>query len=113
MPEFMRKLHEAGFRRYLATGERHLNWQGAEVTALRKNGQEFPVEVSFGEMISNGHKVFTGFIRDISEKKRAEDELQKAEGGFPEDIREYPRDDSLYRPGRPPLSWSIRNGSAR
>ncbi|HEY4763781.1 MAG TPA: PAS domain S-box protein [Candidatus Sulfotelmatobacter sp.] len=82
MPEFMRKLHEAGFRRYLATGERHLNWQGAEVTALRKNGQEFPVEVSFGEMISNGHKVFTGFIRDISEKKRAEDELRKQKEVF-------------------------------
>src|SRR6202167_1991863 len=82
MPEFMRKLHEAGFRRYLATGERHLNWQGAEVTALRKNGQQFPVEVSFVEMISNGHKVFTGFIRDISEKKRAEDELRKQKEVF-------------------------------
>jgi PAS domain S-box-containing protein len=77
MPEFTRKLHEAGFRRYLATGERHLNWQGAEVTALRNNGQEFPVEVSFGEMTRNGHKVFTGFIRDISEKKRAENELRR------------------------------------
>ncbi|HWO37206.1 MAG TPA: PAS domain S-box protein, partial [Candidatus Acidoferrum sp.] len=77
MPEFMRKLHEAGFSRYLATGERHLNWQGTEVTALHKNGQEFPVEVSFGEMTSNGRKVFTGFIRDISQKKRAEDELRR------------------------------------
>src|SRR5580658_3565355 len=82
MPEFMRKLHEFGFKRYLATGQRHLNWQGAEVTAMRKNGQEFPVEVSFGEMISNGHKVFTGFIRDISEKKRAEDELRKQKEYF-------------------------------
>jgi PAS domain S-box-containing protein len=82
MPEFMRKLHEAGFRRYLATGERHLNWHGAELTALRKNGQEFPVEVSFGEMTSNGHKVFTGFIRDISEKKRAEDELRRQKEVF-------------------------------
>jgi PAS domain S-box-containing protein len=82
MPEFMRKLHEAGFRRYLATGERHLNWQGAEVTALRKNGQEFPVEVSFGEMTRNEHKVFTGFVRDISEKKRAEDELRSQKEVF-------------------------------
>jgi PAS domain S-box-containing protein len=79
MPESLRKLHKAGFRRYLATGERHLNWQGAELTALRKNGQEFPVEVSFGEIIGNGHKVFTGFIRDISEKKRAEEALQEAQ----------------------------------
>jgi PAS domain S-box-containing protein len=82
MPESLRKLHEAGFRRYLATGERHLNWQGAELTALHKNGQEFPVEVSFGEVTSNGHKVFTGFIRDISEKKRAEDELRKQKEVF-------------------------------
>jgi len=82
MPEFMRKLHEAGFRRYLATGQRHLNWQGAELTALRKNGQEFPVEVSFGETTSSGHKVFSGFIRDISEKKRAEDELRKQKEVF-------------------------------
>src|SRR5713101_7148779 len=64
MPESLRKLHEAGFRRYLATGQRHLNWQGTELTALRKNGQEFPVEVSFGELTSNGHRVSTGFIRD-------------------------------------------------
>ena len=82
MPEFMRKLHEAGFKRYLATGQRHLNWQGTELTALRKNGQEFPVEVSFGEMTINGHKAFTGFIRDISEKKRAEDELRRQKEVF-------------------------------
>src|SRR5580704_2117062 len=82
MPEFIRKLHEAGFRRYLATGQRHLNWQGTDVTGLRKNGQEFPVEVSFGEMTSNGRKVFTGFIRDISEKKRAEDESRKQKEVF-------------------------------
>jgi PAS domain S-box-containing protein len=82
MPEFIRKLHEAGFRRYLATGQRHLNWQGTDVTGLRKNGQEFPVEVSFGEMTSNGRKVFTGFIRDISEKKRAEAELRESEARF-------------------------------
>jgi PAS domain S-box-containing protein len=73
MPEFMRKLHENGFRRYLATGQRHINWHGTELTGLRKNGQEFPVEVSLGELTQNGHRVFTGFIRDISERKRVEE----------------------------------------
>ncbi len=82
MPEYIRKLHEAGFKRYLATGERHLNWHGTELTALRKNGQEFPVEVSFAEMTSSGHRMFTGFIRDISEKKRAEEELRKQKEVF-------------------------------
>lgn len=73
MPEFLRTLHEKGFSRYLATGQRHINWQGTELTALRKNSQEFPVEISFGEVSRDGHKVFTGFIRDISERKQAEE----------------------------------------
>jgi PAS domain S-box-containing protein len=73
MPEFLRKMHENGFNRYLATGQRHINWQGTELTALRKNGQEFPVEISFGELSRDGRKVFTGFIRDISERKQAEE----------------------------------------
>jgi PAS domain S-box-containing protein len=79
MPEFMRKLHEAGFKRYLATGQRHINWQGTEWIGMRKNGEEFPLEISFGEQIRNGHRVFTGFVRDISEKKRAEEALRRSE----------------------------------
>ena len=77
MPEFMRKLHTAGFERYVKTGHRHFNWQGTELIGLRKNGEEFPVEVSFGEVVNNGHRVFTGFIRDITPRKRAEKELQQ------------------------------------
>ena len=79
MPEFMRELHEKGFSRYLATGQRHINWQGTELTARRKNGDEFPVEVSFGELNSDGHKLFSGFIRDISERKLAEGKLRASE----------------------------------
>jgi two-component system, LuxR family, sensor kinase FixL len=73
MPEFLRKVHEDGYRRYLATGERHLNWQGTELTGLHKNGEEFPVEISFGEEVTaDGHRMFTGFVRDVSEKKQTE-----------------------------------------
>ena len=78
MPEYMRKLHEGGFTRYLTTGQRHINWQGTELTALRKNGEEFPVEISFGELTGDGHKVFTGFLRDISKRKQAEIALRAA-----------------------------------
>jgi toluene monooxygenase system protein E len=74
MPEFLRKVHDDGFRRYLATGQRHLNWQGSELTGLHKNGQEFPVEISFGEEVTaDGRRIFTGFVRDISERKQAEE----------------------------------------
>jgi two-component system sensor kinase FixL len=73
MPEYLRQLHEGGVRRYLATSQRHINWQGTALTGLRKNGQEFPVEISFGEVTADGRRIFTGFVRDISERKQAEE----------------------------------------
>ena len=79
MPGAMRKLHETGFKRYLESGERHLNWQGTAMTAQRANGEEFPAEVSFGEMVVDQQKVFTGFIRDISEKRRSEQALRDSQ----------------------------------
>ncbi len=122
MPEMMRKLHEDGFRRYLATGKRHLNWQGVEVTAQRKDGQEFPVEVSFGELTSDGHKVFTGFIRDISERKQAEDQLRVSERNLQMTQAELARVSRLTTMGElaasiahevnQPLTAVINNGSA-
>jgi signal transduction histidine kinase len=54
-----------------------MNWRGTELTGLRRNGQEFPVEVSFAELVTNGHRVFTGFIRDITERKAAEEERER------------------------------------
>jgi PAS domain S-box-containing protein len=73
MPEYLRQLHEGGVRRYLATSQRHINWQGTALTGLRKNGQEFPVEISFGEVTADGRRIFTGFVRDISERKQGEE----------------------------------------
>src|SRR6266404_5175729 len=79
MPDYMRELHKAGFKRYLDTAERHINWQGTELIALRKNSEEFAVEVSFGELAINGRRLFTGFIRDITERKRAEEKIRQSE----------------------------------
>src|SRR6202167_4128178 len=122
MPEMMRKLHQNGFKRYLATGERHVNWQGVELTAQRKNGQEFAVEVSFGELTSDGHKVFTGFIRDISERKQAEEQLRATERNLQMTQAELARVSRLTTMGElaasiahevnQPLTAVINNGSA-
>src|SRR5271156_3992310 len=122
MPEMMQKLHVNGFRRYLATGKRHLNWQGVEVTAQRKDGQEFPVEVSFGELTSDEHKVFTGFIRDISERKQAEDQLRASQRDLQMTQAELARVSRLTTMGElaasiahevnQPLTAVINNGSA-
>jgi PAS domain S-box-containing protein len=79
MPQYLRDLHKAGLQRYQETNHRHINWRGTELIGLRKNGEEFPVEVSFGEITNNGHRVFTGFIRDISQRKQAEEALRASE----------------------------------
>jgi PAS domain S-box-containing protein len=80
MPEFMRELHRAGFQRYVATGQRHMNWQGTELVGLHKNRGEFPIEVSFAEVRQEGRSIFTGFIRDITDRKRSEEEVRRLSG---------------------------------
>src|SRR5665213_2183413 len=72
-------IRDRGFRRYLATGRRHINWQGTELSAMRRNGEELPVEISFGELTRDGHKLFIGFVRDVSERKQAEGKLRASE----------------------------------
>ena len=83
MPEFLREVHKTSLQRYLATGQRHINWQGIELIGLRRDGNEFPIEVSLGEVIREGQRVFTGFIRDISERKQAEDRLRQVIDAIP------------------------------
>ena len=77
MPEFLRSAYQDGLRRYSSTGKPQLNWQGVELVGLRKDGQEFPISVSLGELCRDGHRVFTAFVRDISEQKLAEESLRR------------------------------------
>ena len=74
MPERLVNRHLAGVQQYLETGHQRLNWSAIELIGLRKNGEEFPVEISFAEVINDaGQRTFTGFIRDITERKQAEE----------------------------------------
>ena len=72
MPEYLRHLHQAGLTRYVETGRRHINWDGVELPGLHKDGREVALEVSFGEFRGGGRHVFTGIIRDITERRRRE-----------------------------------------
>ncbi|HKX83684.1 MAG TPA: PAS domain S-box protein, partial [Pyrinomonadaceae bacterium] len=78
MPERMRDGHEAGLSRYILTSSRNIEWSGVTLPGLRKDGQEIPLELSFGEFERNGQRYFTGIARDISERLRAEEALRKA-----------------------------------
>jgi len=72
MPDYLRHVHEVGIKRYLETGKRHLAWERIEVPGLRKSGKEFPLEISFGEYTKDNQHFFTGVVRDVTERKRAE-----------------------------------------
>lgn len=78
MPERMRQGHNAGLTRYTSTNQRNINWEGVSLPGLHKDGHEIPLEVSFGEFEREGKRYFTGIARDISERRRAEEALQKA-----------------------------------
>jgi len=79
MPEYLRHLHRAGFARYKETAKRHISWQAVELPGLHKNGNEIPLELSFGEFTKDDKRLFTGIARDITERKRAEEERKEAE----------------------------------
>ncbi len=106
MPEYMRHLHKSGFKSYLATSQRHMNWQGVELIALRKNGEEFPVEISFGEVAKNGRKTFTGFLRDISKRKKVEQALQRSEAFLAEGQRLGQIGSYSWRVATDEITWS-------
>ena len=78
LPDYPREIHRAGLRRYLDTGQEHVKWESIELTGLHKGGAEIPVEVSFGELVTDGEHTFTGIVRDISERNRAQEALQQA-----------------------------------
>ena len=76
MPEKLRALHRNGVERYVATGEKHIPWCGVQLPGLRKDGSEVPLEVSFGEFFDGTRHVFTGFLRDISERVQHQHSLE-------------------------------------
>lgn len=70
--------HDGYLKAYLKTGKTKIINTVTEVTARKKNGTLFPLELSVSESVVRGEKIFLGIIRDISERKEAEKELKHA-----------------------------------
>lgn len=79
IPPALRTRHREGMAHYLATGNSTLFDQRVEMTAMRADGTEFPVELSLTRIPDRTAPLFTAFIRDITERKRAEDSLRNSE----------------------------------
>jgi PAS domain S-box-containing protein len=82
MPERFREPHERGLQRYLETGEAHVIGGTVELAGLRKDGREFPLDLSLGKTRHGQNLSFVGIIRDISARKEAEQELRENERRF-------------------------------
>jgi PAS domain S-box-containing protein len=78
MPEQFKDLHLHTVRRYIASSKTIISWQATELTGLHKNGSLIPIEVSIGEYRQNGKQIFTGIVRDITQRKKEEKQLKEA-----------------------------------
>lgn len=77
VPPALREAHRAGLRRYTAGGPPAILGRRIEITGMRADGTEFPVELTVVRVDLPGPPVFTGYMRDISERRRAEAEMQR------------------------------------
>jgi two-component system, LuxR family, sensor kinase FixL len=79
MPSPYREQHDSYIARYLATGERRIIGVGRVVRGQRKDGSTFPIELAVGEVKLEGEHLFTGFIRDLSERQEREQRLHEVQ----------------------------------
>jgi PAS domain S-box-containing protein len=101
IPSALRRKHQQGLARYLATGEARLIGRRVEMTAVRADGNEFPVEFAISRIPLEGPPSFTCYLRDITERKQSEVELQRS-GAFLAEAQRLSRTGSL--------SWCVATG---
>jgi len=79
VPQRYRDAYLDGLRRSVATGRGSIIGKTVETVGLNKDGREFPIELSMAKWKKNDEQFFTGIIRDISRRKKAEEALKKAQ----------------------------------
>jgi two-component system sensor kinase FixL len=88
IPTAMRAAHHEGLERYLRTGVGPILDKRIELKALRATGEEFPIELSVSRIPVEGPPTFSAYLRDISERKRAEAQIQRAHDELEDRVRE-------------------------
>jgi PAS domain S-box-containing protein len=87
MPSPYHEEHDGYLRRYLETGEKRIIGIGREVEGLRKDGSRFPIDLAVSELRLGGRRIFAAFVRDITARRRAAEELRQ-ERDFAESLIE-------------------------
>jgi len=79
VPPRFRTAHNIGMKRYLSTGKGNNIGKRIEITAMRANGEEFPAELAIDVTQGSEGKLFIGYMRDITDHNKAEENRQKLE----------------------------------
>ncbi len=77
VPRDLRTAHQNGLRNHLRTGAGRLLNRRVELTALRRDGSEFPIELSIARISHGGAAQFSAYVRDISERRDAEEKIHR------------------------------------
>lgn len=77
IPERFKEAHQKGMERYLSTGEPRVIGKTVELQGLKKDGNEFPIELSLATWQEEGNLYFSSIIRDITERKHAEEKINQ------------------------------------
>jgi len=101
IPPPLREDHRRGLARYLDTFEARMIGRRVEMTAMRADGTEFPCELAISRIPLDGPPSFTGYLRDITERKQSEEKLRRSEAFLTEGQH-------LSRTGS--LSWCVTTG---
>jgi PAS domain S-box-containing protein len=88
IPPALRDKHREGLKRYLKTGEEHVLGRRVEMTAVKADNSEFPVELGITRIETEGAPIFTAFVADITERKRAEEEIRALNAELEKRVKE-------------------------
>src|SRR5260370_32778029 len=75
IPDRYREAHNNGLRMFLATGQGPVLNKRIEITALHRDGTEFPIELAVSAIRWGERRLFSAFVRDVTDQKRAQQEL--------------------------------------
>jgi len=99
MPELHGARHDAYISRFLATGEARIIGIGRELDARRKDGSTLPIHLAVSEVVVEGHRTFTGIMRDISLERSDKEEIRRQNERLSVTVRNAPMGIVTYRFG--------------
>jgi PAS domain S-box-containing protein len=106
IPPSFRELHRSGLARHVSTGEARVIGKRVEMTAVRSDGSEFPVELAITRIPLDGPPSFTGYLRDITDRKQSEENLRRSEAFLAEAQHLSSTGSFSWRVATDEITWS-------